>query len=233
MGGDRKSIMGTRTVERPQGGQSHQAWVGIDESVSNSMRIQAMNLGGQAEHNAGGGPESFVGGDLHGTAGGVTVDPTKSSGFWGGLRSLDAGIRTILGDDARDEVGVRADLGSVEVGAREVDQGSVQDRGVKMGVSYGAPGAAFRTYHEDLDNDGRPERGLGVSLPLGPMGVSADRVSETPFGDGALELADLGARFLGLPPLAHTVDDVVNAVAGAENAPSVVFDEFMTQGVGE
>ena len=90
MGGDRKSSIGTRTEQRPQGGQAHKAFAGVDETVSNSIRIQALNLGAQTEYNAGGGPESFVGGDVHATAGGVTVDPTQESGFWGGLRFLDA-----------------------------------------------------------------------------------------------------------------------------------------------
>lgn len=102
------------------------------------------------------------------------------------------------------ELGYRADLISGEVGYRQVDAASQQDRGVRGGLALGAPSGGVRWYNQDADEDGAQEYGVGVSLPLGPVGVSLDYTTETPVADAigmaipGAGLVNSGMEMLGL-----------------------------------
>lgn len=153
--------------------------------TQDGTNMQAVNVGGDIGW---GGNRGFYGARANATLAGAQHDPAAagSSGFWGGIRTLDAGGSAFWDSQAgMGELGYRADLISGELGYREVDATSRADRGMRVGGSVGAPSAALRGYNQDADGDGRREYGLGVSLPIPgtPFGVSVDYTTETPVGD--------------------------------------------------
>ena len=145
--------------------------------------MQAVNVGGEFGW---GGDRGLYGARANATLAGVQHDPAAAgqSGFWGGIRTMDAGGGAYYDSQAGvGEIGYRADLISGEVGYREVDATSGSDRGARFGLAAGVPSGGARVYNQDADGDGRREYGLGVSLPIGPVGVSMDYTTETPIGD--------------------------------------------------
>lgn len=216
---------------RADGGRTYRGSIGIDEvDERTGVGLRTMNLRGERQYGASG---ASHGGRLDATAWELGVDPAKSrkTGPLGVLRVGDAGgVMSYDGETA--ETGYRADVASAEVGFRQVDPGSRTDRGHRVGVSAGAPSFGFRFYDQDLDEDGRREKGLGFSVPAGPAGLSFDRVSETPYGDGAMELLDAATNAFHLPLSATRVNDVVGSIAGPDHAPSTLVDDQIQEWLG-
>lgn len=158
--------------------------LGIDHT-DGGTNVQAFNLGGDFGW---GGDRGFYGARANATLAGVQHDPAAAgqSGFWGGIRTFDAGGSAFWDSQAgMGELGYRADIISGELGYREVDATSASDRGMRIGGSVGVTSGAIRGYNQDADGDGRREYGLGLSIPIlgTPFGVSADYTTETPIGD--------------------------------------------------
>lgn len=159
-------------------------YIGLNHT-DGGTNSQAFNIGGEFGW---GGDRGLYGAKANATLAGVQHDPAAAgqSGFWGGIRTFDAGGSAFWDQQAgMGELGYRADIISGELGYREVNANSGTDRGARIGGSVGVTSGAIRGYNQDADGDGRREYGLGVSIPIlgTPFGVSADYTTETPVGD--------------------------------------------------
>ena len=156
--------------------------VGVNETRGGT-NLQGPNIGGEFGW---GGDRGLYGARGNATLAGASHDPAAEgrSGFWGGLRTFDAGFSAYHDSQAGSgEIGYRADIVSGELGYRDVDASSAADRGGRVGLAAGAPSGALRWYNQDADGDDRREYGFGLSIPVGPAGVSLDYTTETPVGD--------------------------------------------------
>lgn len=155
--------------------------IGLNETIDGT-NLQAVNVGGDI----GWGGDGFYGARANATLAGVQHDPAAAgeSGFWGGIRTMDAGFSAYHDSQAgQGELGYRADIISGELGYRNVDADSRTDRGMRAGAALGVTSGAARWYNQDADGDGRNEYGFGLSVPVGPVGLSFDYTTETPVGD--------------------------------------------------
>ena len=203
-------------------------YVGVNETVGGT-NLQAINIGGEFGW---GGDRGLYGARANATLAGVQHDPAAAgeSGFWGGIRTFDAGAGAYYDSEAGvGEIGYRADIISGEVGYREVDPNSAADRGVRGGLALGAPSGGVRVYNQDADDDGRREYGLGLSVPVGPVGVSLDYTTETPIGDLAMMAI----------PGAGLINEGMEAIGLEEYAPASMIQsaaetgwDYAKQGAG-
>jgi hypothetical protein len=178
-----------------------------------------LQLANGALEGGSGGDRSLYGVRGSGTLIGWQHDPPTEgkSGFWGGARFLDAGVSAGYDHETgQAELGYRADVASCGLGARAIDRRGGSDRGLKLGVSLGFPNVAVRAHGQDADGDCRPEYGFGLSVPAGPIGLSVDYTTETPFGDFLLggyggSLWSEGMKGIGIGDYAPTqwIDDAI------------------------
>lgn len=173
---------GSAQFTRTQGGEIAGAKfsVGMDH-LEDGLRLQAGNIRGE---DGWGGGEGFYGKDVSATLAGVSHDPVYSgqSGFWGGTKTFDAGKSAFYDSEAGfGEIGYRADIKSLDLGYRVVDEGSDHDRGLKVQAGIGAPNVSLRAYNQDADGDGHTEYGFGFTTPY--YGLGMDYTTETPVGD--------------------------------------------------
>lgn len=158
-------------------------YVGLNHT-DGGTNSQAVNIGGEFGW---GGDRGLYGAKANATLAGAQHDPASAgqSGFWGGIRTFDAGGSAYWDQQAgMGELGYRADIISGELGYREVDATSGSDRGLRIGGSAGVTSGGIRAYNQDADGDGRREYGFGISAPIGGLfGASLDYTTETPVGD--------------------------------------------------
>lgn len=154
--------------------------VGVHTNPAEGPEAKAMNLSGEV----GWGQDDFYGFRGGATLAGVGNDPGArgESGFWGGINTFDANAG-IYDNGSMFSAGYNADIINGSVGYRTVDADSSHDRGMKLNGSVGVTSGGLRVHHGDADQDGRPEYGIGLDIPIGPFGVGFDYTTETPVGD--------------------------------------------------